>query len=346
MQRLDRQKHQKINYMKKLFVTLLTVFAMVWSMSAAPGDLTTIPSNPTVNNSITLIYEPLPTQAWMLSQDVFIYTCLEFDNNGEWVKQKAEWSKTNLPNFKWVKEDDGRLYYIISNIKTFFNLTEDELSRVTGMFVILKNDRFQSTDKYVAIRSDRKPAEKFTGTVSFEVKVPEGTKNVFVAGTFGPEGTPNYWKHADEKNKLTRKDATTFVGVIKNVPEDLQYLYVYGSRVDQAEFRMGHRQLGAKNKVQDIVEFWGDMTLNVSVPRGTKEVYVSGNFNNWGYSLMTDIGNNTWIFHVAPVKIGADEQVEYRYFVKSDKTGAEPIAVNRKIQFVGFSTQYDEVNKW
>ena len=103
--------------MKKVLITLLSLIAMVWSVNAAPGELTTTPSNPTVNNSITLIYEPLPNQSWMLSQDVFIYTCLEFDDNGEWVKQKAEWSKTSLPNFKWVKEDDGKLYYIISNIR-------------------------------------------------------------------------------------------------------------------------------------------------------------------------------------------------------------------------------------
>lgn len=337
---------KKINDMKKVLIILLSLIAMVWSMNAAPGELTTTPSNPTVNNSITLIYEPLPNQSWMLSQDVFIYTCLEFDDNGEWVKQKAEWSKTSLSNFKWVKEDDGKLYYIISNIKTFFNLTDDEVSRVSGIFVILKNEKFQSTDKYVAIRGERKPVEKFTGTVSFEVKVPEGTKSVYVAGTFGPEGTPNFWKHADEKYKLTRKDATTFVGVIKDVPEDLQYLYVYGSRVDQAEFRMGHRPLGGKTKVHDVVEYWGDMTLNVSVPKGTKEVYVSGNFNNWGHSLMTDIGNNTWIYHVPPVKIGADEQVEYKYYTKADKTASEPQQNNRKLKFVGFSTQYDEVTKW
>ena len=145
MKRLfDEKKNtlKKINDMKKVLIILLSLIAMVWSMNAAPGELTTIPSSPTVNNSITLVYEPLPNQSWMLSQDVFIYTCLEFDENGEWVKQKAEWSKTSLPNFKWIKEDDGRMYYIVSNVKTFFNLSDEEVSRVSGVFVILKNEKY------------------------------------------------------------------------------------------------------------------------------------------------------------------------------------------------------------
>ena len=54
---------KKINDMKKVLIILLSLIAMVWSMNAAPGELTTIPSSPTVNNSITLVYEPLPNQS-------------------------------------------------------------------------------------------------------------------------------------------------------------------------------------------------------------------------------------------------------------------------------------------
>ena len=332
--------------MKRIFIATIFFLSLFLSVFAAPGELISNPTVPTTKNSITLIYEPSVSQNWMKTQDVFIYVCLEMDQNGEWVKEKAEWSKSDLPNFKWVKGTDGKLTYTISNIKTYFNLTDADMSRVSGLFVILKNDKYQTTDKYVKIESKESKQEKFQGIVSFNVTVPEGTKQVYVAGTFAEQGSPLYWKHADEKLKLTQKDATHFYGTIKNVPADLQYLYVYGERVDQAEFRMGHRPLGGKTKVTDIVEYWGDMTLNVTVPKGTNEVYVSGNFNNWGFSLMTDIGNNTWIYHVAPTKLGADEQIEYKYITKAEKQAVEKRTDNRKISFTGFASQYDEIKAW
>ena len=56
-------------------------------------------------------------------------------------------------------------------------------------------------------------------------------------------------------------DNNHFEGELTNVPADLEYLYVWGPDTDQAEFRLGHRPLGARTQVNDIVEYWGDMTL-------------------------------------------------------------------------------------
>lgn len=332
--------------MRRITVFLAAMLFLVSAAFAGQGEITVTPQPALVNSSITLTYDPLPQQQWMASQDVYLYVCLEMDGNGEWVKEKESWSLCNKPEYKWVKNADGSLGYTINNLKTYFKLSPDELGRVTGMFVILKNDKYQTADKYVRLaQAYNDDASTFDGTVKFSVKVPAGTKQVYVAGTFGKEGDPLYWKHADPKLQLRKVDATHFEGTLTNVPFNLEYLYVWGPRIDQTEFRMGHRPLGGRSSVHDIVEYWGDMTLSVNVPKGTKEVYVSGSFNNWGYSQMMDAGNNNWIYHVPPTALGGSESVEYKYYYNNNKDSGEDSDV-RKVKFEGFSTQYDDVKSW
>ena len=332
--------------MKKLLVALVTVLGTCFSMSAANGVLAVSPRNPMVDKPITLTYTPSAQQQWMQNEDVFIYVCLEMDRNGEWVKEKAEWSKSDQPNFKWVKRYNGDLTYTISNIKSYFGLTDDELPHVSGLFVILKNESHQTADKYVALTSDNELVESFNGIVKFRVKVPEGTQKVYVAGTFGKEGDPLYWKHADASLELTRIDSEYFEGTLAGVPANLHYLYVWGPRNDQAEFRMGHRPLGSRSQVNDIVDYWGDMTLNVTVPQGTQEVYVAGNFSNWTFIAMMDAGNDTWTYHVPPTALDEKGVIEYKYYSKDQKEAVEKGNALRKVKFEGFATQYDEIKAW
>ena len=225
-------------------------------------------------------------------------------------------------------------------------MTDDELPHVSGLFVILKNESHQTADKYVALTSDNELVESFNGIVKFRVKVPEGTQKVYVAGTFGKEGDPLYWKHADARLELKKVDNTHFEGVLTNVPSDLHYLYVWGPDTDQAEFRYNHRPLGARSQVNDIVDYWGDMTLNVSVPEGTQEVYVAGNFSNWTFIAMMDAGNNSWTYHVPPTALDQSNVIEYRYYSRDQKAAAEKGGVTRKVKFEGFTTQYDEIKAW
>lgn len=332
--------------MKKLCLAILAMFASCFVLNAAPGELLVSPEAPTAANPIVLKYTPTATQQWMHNEDVYIYVCIEMDQNGEWVKEKAEWSKCNLPNYKWTKKSDGSLTYTISNLKSYFNLTDDEVPHVTGLFIILKNEKYQTDDKFVRIRSNHDLEDSFTGTVKFRVQVPVGTKKVYVAGTFGKEGDPLYWKHADARLELKKVDNTHFEGVLNNVPADLHYLYVWGPDTDQAEFRYNHRPLGARSRVNDIVDYWGDMTLNVSVPEGTQEVYVAGNFSNWTFIAMMDAGNNSWTYHVPPTALDQSNVIEYRYYSKDQKAAAEKGGVTRKVKFEGFTTQYDEIKAW
>lgn len=330
--------------MKKIYTAFMALVLSVLSLSVFAGELTVTPETPSPDGAIVLTYTPTAKQNWMATEDVFIYTCLELDKNGEWAKEKAPWSKCNTKSFKWTKKSNGTLTYTISNIKSYFGLTDEEVPHVSGLFVILKNDKNQTDDKYVAIYTDSKKKEKFTGTVKFTVQVPVGTKEVWVAGTFGEEGDPLYWKHADSKLQLKKVDETHFSGTLKNVPANLHYLYVWGPRTDQSEYRFNHRPLGARSVVNDVVEYWGDMTLNVTVPRSTSEVYVSGNFNNWGYSRMVDAGNNSWTFHVAPTAVDGDK-IEYLYYYK-DSAEAVESGNKRVVKFQGFYTQYDEIKAW
>ena len=332
--------------MKKLYMLALALLANSFVWFANAGELTVSPQKPTALKPIELVYTPAANEQWALSEDVFIYVCLEMDQNGEWVKEKAEWSKCNLPNYKWTKKSDGSLVYTISNLKSYFNLTDDEVPHVTGLFIILKNDKYQTDDKFVRIRSNHDLEDSFTGTVKFRVQVPVGTKKVYVAGTFGKEGDPLYWKHADARLELKKVDNTHFEGVLNNVPADLHYLYVWGPDTDQAEFRYNHRPLGARSQVNDIVDYWGDMTLNVSVPEGTQEVYVAGNFSNWTFIAMMDAGNNSWTYHVPPTALDQSNVIEYRYYSKDQKAAAEKGGVTRKVKFEGFTTQYDEIKAW
>ncbi|MCQ2350617.1 MAG: hypothetical protein MJ003_01435 [Paludibacteraceae bacterium] len=332
--------------MKKIATTLFALLALYVCAFGAAGDLTISPANATVDKAVTLTYTPLANQTWMKSQPVYIYACVEFNSNGEWEKEKAAWSQCNVPALKCVLQGDGTLKYTISDIKSYFKLSDSEFEQVTGLFVILKNDKFQTTDKYVKLLKGNAKAAKFTGTVKFSVTVPAGTEKVFVTGTFGPEGSDKFWKHGDPKCQLKKVSETKFEGTITGVPENLEYLYVWGPRNDQTEFRMGHRPLGGRTAVNDIVEYWGDMTLTVSVPKGTREMYVSGSFNNWGFSRMMDEGNNSWTFHVAPSMLPkSTDTIEYKYYYKNDKSAGEKGAVH-KVAFEGFATQYDEVRSW
>lgn len=333
--------------MKKLCIAVLAVAMSCITSLAVAGNISVFPKKPTAEKPIQLIYNPSNAESWMSTEDVYIYVCLEMDQNGEWVKEKAEWSKCNQPNYKWTKTNNGSLTYSINNVKSFFNLTDAELPHVTGLFVILKNDKYQTSDKYVPVNANLDLDKDFTGTVKFRVQVPVGTDNVYVAGTFGNEGDPLYWKHADEKLALTKVDINHFEGTLTNVPANLHYLYVWGPRTDQAEFRLGHRPLGARSQVNDIVDYWGDMTLNVTVPNGTQEVYVAGNFSNWTYIAMMDAGNNTWTYHVPPTALDDKSGViEYRYYSKDQKEAVEKGGKTRKVNFVGFTTQYDEIKAW
>jgi hypothetical protein len=332
--------------MKKLCMAALAFVVSCIFSNVMAGELTVSPKSPTALKPVELIYTPASSETWMQSGDVYIYVCLEMDQNGEWVKEKAEWNKCNQPNFKWTQKRNGTFSYTISNIKSYFNLTDTEVPHVTGLFVILKNENYQTSDKYVAVHSNMDLDKDFTGTVKFRVQVPVGTQEVYVAGTFGKEGDPLYWKHADEKLALTKVDVNHFEGTLTNVPANLQYLYVWGPKSDQAEFRLGHRPLGARSQVNDIVEYWGDMTLNVSVPTGTEEVYVAGNFSNWTFIAMMDAGNNTWTYHVPPTALDKSGVIEYRYYSKDQKEAVEKGGKTRKTNFVGFTTQYDEIKAW
>ncbi|MBR2618366.1 MAG: hypothetical protein IKC81_03555 [Paludibacteraceae bacterium] len=332
--------------MKKICLAIAAFLSVCFATNAANGVLDVSPKKPSVDNPITLVYSPSASQQWMQNEDVYIYVCLEMDQNGEWVKEKAEWSKCNQPNFKWTKKYDGELTYTISNIKSYFGLTDAELPHVTGLFVILKNDKYQTADKYIALTPDNELKASFNGTVKFRVQVPVGTEKVYVAGTFGKEGDPLYWKHADARLELKKVDNNHFEGVLTNVPANLQYLYVWGPRTDQAEFRLGHRPLGSRSQVNDIVDYWGDMTLNVTVPHGTQEMYVAGNFSNWTFIAMMDAGNDIWTYHVPPTALDGKNVIEYKYYSKDQKEAVEKGGATRKVKFEGFTTQYDEIKAW
>ncbi len=331
--------------MKKLIVTLFALSLLPLYAVAASGEVSASPVKPTTDKPFKIIYTLSTEDSWMKNQDVYIYVCLELNNNGEWAKEKSPWELCNMPAYKWKKESNGTLSYSFSDLKSYFNLTAAELQQVTGMFVILKNDKFQTSDKYVKIYRNVANAPKFNGNVKFSVIVPAGTKEVYVTGTFGKEGTEDFWKHADPKRQLKKVSETKFEGTLTGVPANLEYLYVWGPRKDQSEFRLGHRPLGGRVQVTDKVDSWGDFTLSVTVPNGTSEMYVSGSFNNWGFGRMMDSGNNTWTYHIAPGSLNGSDVIEYKYFSKNSTNAGEKRG-NRKVKFEGFATQYDEIKKW
>ena len=105
----------------KRFITLIAaMLAFMPAAFASQGELVVTPQPALVTSSITLNYNPLPQQQWMASQDVYLYVCLEMDGNGEWVKEKAEWSLCNKPEYKWIKNADGSLSYTMS-VDTFYS---------------------------------------------------------------------------------------------------------------------------------------------------------------------------------------------------------------------------------
>ena len=61
---------------------------------------------------------------------------------------------------------------------------------------------------------------------------------------------------------------------------------------------------------------------------------------------MMDAGNNTWTYHIPPTALDGKGVIEYKYYNKDQKAAAERGGATRKVQFEGFTTQYDEVKAW
>ena len=76
--------------MKKLLIAFVGLALSVLSLNAAPGELVVTPETPNPNGAIVLTYTPTVNQKWMETENVFLYTCLELDKNGEWAKEKIE----------------------------------------------------------------------------------------------------------------------------------------------------------------------------------------------------------------------------------------------------------------
>ena len=100
--------------MKKVCLAILAMVANCLVLNAASGKIDVTPEVPTAATPLVLKYTPSANEQWMLSQDVYIYVCVEMDQNGEWVKEKAEWSKCNVPNYKWTKNADGTFTYTLN----------------------------------------------------------------------------------------------------------------------------------------------------------------------------------------------------------------------------------------
>ncbi|GAB1416450.1 hypothetical protein MASR2M117_18560 [Paludibacter sp.] len=146
--------------------------------------------------------------------------------------------------------------------------------------------------------------------------------------------------------------------VIDSIPiNNMNYLDPFGSQVPVQRFHYngGKSYLGlcpSKGAVEiyyiecdKVISFEDEkvpVTFNVTVPQGTNECWIAGDFNDWNHSMMYKTSDNTFSFNDSIRNI---DDIEYKYcsgpnwmFVECDANGID--IPNRKYQ------QNDTVQRW
>ena len=187
---------------------------------------------------------------------------------------------------------------------------------------------------------------------TFNVTVPEGTKAVFVNGSF------NNWSGFERMEKVTETTYKLTVRVMG--AKAVNYKYASGPAWDYEEVQEDGSGLSSDRKLSDpasndVVARWKEIyeppigvTLNVTVPEGTKACYVAGNMNDWKQQQMKRVTATTYTLTFTG---DLPAELEYKYCsgpawdyeeLQADGSG---LAGNRKLALADAPSN-DVVAKW
>ena len=120
--------------MKKLYTMIIAVIFSALSLQVLAGELIVTPDTPDPTGSIVLTYKPSVKEQWMESENVYLYTCLELDKNGDVSFEIS---------FSWydgTTVEEGKVYpdlYYIDDIE----VTKEEYKERTNEYLSLGNEK-------------------------------------------------------------------------------------------------------------------------------------------------------------------------------------------------------------
>lgn len=139
--------------MKKIILCLLAAGAAVSSWAA--GDNATIVSDPSPVVATRPVSVTITTSDF--GSEVYLYTWAVV---GSASKPAASWENTNVDKYK-MSGSNGVYTYAIDDIKTFYNLSDSELSSLTELGFIAKTSSKQTMDCMVTVI--QAPVQHYSG---------------------------------------------------------------------------------------------------------------------------------------------------------------------------------------
>ncbi|MDO9634069.1 MAG: T9SS type A sorting domain-containing protein [Paludibacter sp.] len=152
-------------------------------------------------------------------------------------------------------------------------------------------------------------------TVVFNVNVPAGTKECWIAGTF------NGWNSSTHQMQMV--DTLNYTLILADINmSTLEYKYLSGPDWKYGECNTYGQEIPNRtHQLNDTVANWysiydpgtqTSVTYTVKVPLGTNHVCIAGDFNNWnpGMHWMQQIDSVTYQITIQ----GATESMQYKYF--------------------------------
>lgn len=147
--------------------------------------------------------------------------------------------------------------------------------------------------------------------LEYVVEVPEGTKEVYICGAM------TEWSHVE----MTKLDDLIFTITIDGATEADNYKYCSGPAWSYVEKDANGGEVSDRVwQMSDVVETWAllydpveprNVTLTVTVPEGTFEVYVNGTMNGWsGFDQLTKVTETQYTITYQGI---TDAEIQYKY---------------------------------
>lgn len=232
---------------------------------------------------------------------------------------------------------EGVEYYVhtyndVASLNIIFNNNSGTQTHdITG---INKTTYFRLKDK---VDGKHNVAQLTPGGLDYNVTVPAGTNECYIAGAF------NGWTFS----KMTKVTDTHYtINILEATPET-EYKYASGPDWAYEEVISGNR-VWSEN---DVVSAWaqvyapnvepGDITFNVTVPEGTVICYMVGSFNNWDISNayeMVPNGDGTFSLTLSNVT-----DVVYKYTTLYDPTTMLWEEHDNRSASIATSNEYNDV---
>lgn len=177
--------------------------------------------------------------------------------------------------------------------------------------------------------------------LTYAVTVPAGTPECYIAGEF------NEWIFA----AMDKVDDTHYTLTVKGAKATDGYKYTCAPDWANVEVAADGSDIDNRNWTEtDVVAAWKavpgpqvltDLTYNVTVPEGTMECWIAGDFSEWGFLQMTKVDETHYTLYIE----GSTSEQGYKYLCHNDWDYVEKGANGEELGNRTY-TEADEVASW